>query len=930
MRPLLGLLVSLALVGWSPPAATAHAHLPTTRTTSPTREVNAPVSVSGAPRSLVSLVVPVPVQLEGEQRLSFSVEISGRVEVLGRQYGDLNVLPGQPHRPVLLTIRVPAEAHVGLLDVADIVFSAEDGRQVVVPIILRVPSVLAIRMTGQRELQDVAAGDRVELVYRVQNLGNTPETFTVALQVPADWRRTLPRTLSVPPFGSAELPVSLRVAPGAAGNDHIVAVSLLRAGADTAIATVSTVLRSAPEVIRPTGLRLDPFVAVAATANGTGASSGLRLEGPLSDGIRVMAQASPLPAVGQQDAVLAQIGAVRLPFFAAVTAESWAMQAGATQLSVNELAGVNLGGRGVTATYDDGARTGSLIVARPGFDGRDDGLFLGASAGRYTALGQFTGFASTLRQETAGFALRELTAFGADYTTPAFGSLQLSGGAALRAHAGGNSMGLRAQLAHERDGESLRLRVLHAPGGSGAFAMQSDEVILEGRRQFTARLSVSGDAYRNADRGGQFADVFAHGVSAGPRLMLGARSMIGLRAFVQENEVRPNGVGVGRFGTDSRGVSVNAHSTQKGWDLQSDVTTMSVNRTAQLFSGALDEVRALQTQASVTGHREVAALGQVGLGASLQVAESGVGLPQRAGSVFGRWTGLPVFVFGQLVLAESEVRVYTSDVGGAQTAMKLGARTQFRNGLAIDGSLSRSPFIRDANGRAGWVAALRVAVTTEVLAGDRLRAPGTVFLDENGDGRRNPEERGVSGVEIRYGNTRVSTGRDGRYRLPANLRGRIQVDARTLPRGFVVAPSVALDTVERRDIPLVATGTRDVQLQLEADAELRVPDVDLAKADVWLRDENGFEWVGEHVEGGRFRFSEVPVGRYVVRLGFSRLEEPVRADEPTVDIQRGSDQPVVISVRGRSVRIISPPRGGRGGAGVAPRVAPRLTGKEGQ
>lgn len=927
--PLLVAFLAVASVAM-PLAARAHAPVVAvgSRATGTPRIVNAPVSVSGAPRTLVSLVVPVPVQLEDTERVSFTVEISGRVDVLGRQYGELNSLPGQRHRPVLLTIRVPSDALVGLLDVADVVFSAEDGRQVVVPVILRVPSVLAIRMTGQRELLNVSAGDRVELVYRVQNLGNAPETFTVQLSTPSDWRSTAPRTLSIAPFGSAELPVSLRVAPSAAGNDHIISIALQRASADTAqVASTTTILRSAPAMVRPTGLRLDPFVAVAATANGTGVGSGLRLEGPLSDGVRLVAQASPLPTAGQQDAVLAQVGAVRLPFLAAVSTDDWSVQAGATQLSLHALGGVNLGGQGVTANFDDGSRSGSVIVARPGFDGRDRGAFVGASAGRQTALGYVTGFASALRHEAAAFDTRALTAIGADYVAPLYGTLQFSGGAAIRAHGGGTGVGLRGQVVHERDGESLRLQATHAPGGSGAFALQSDELMLEGRRQLTPALSISGDAFYNADVGGQFADIAANGVSVGPRLTIGHRSVAGLRAFRQTSAVQPTAVGVGRFGTDSRGVTANVHSGLGRWDLQSDLTMMTVIRSAQLLSGATDEVRALQSQANVAAHREVPALGQVGLGASVQVAESGVGLPEQAGSVFGRWSGLPVFVFGQLVLAESELRLYSSDVGGSQTALRLGARTQFRNGLAVDGSISRSPFVRDMNGRAGWVAALRIGVTTEVLAGDRLRTPGTVFIDDNGDGRRDPGERGVGGVHLRYGNTRVTTGRDGRYRLPANLRGRLQVDASSLPRGFVVAPHVALDTVERRDIPLVATGTRDVLLQLEADAELRMPNVDLSKSDVWLRDEHGFEWVGEHVDGGRFRFSEVPVGRYAVRLSFTRLEEPVRADEPVVDIVRGSDQPVVVPVRGRNVRIISPPRGGRGGsggAGVAPRVAPRL------
>ncbi len=917
----LALLTGLAM----PMAAAAHTPAP--------RIVGAPVSVAGAPRSLVSLVVPIPTQLEDADRLSFAVEISGHVDVLGRLQGELTRLPGERARPVLLTIRVPSDALVGLLDVADVVFSSEDGRQVVVPIILRVPAVLAIRISGQRELLNVAAGDRVELLYRVQNLGNAPETFRVDLKAPADWRVSVPRTVAVAPYGSVEVPVSLRVAPSAAGNDQIVDVRLWRREDSVATASVSTVLRAAPQVVRPSGLRLDPFVAIATTASGTGVASGLRLEGPVSDKVRVFAQASPLPSYGAQDAVLAQSGAIQMPFIATVSSDAWTVQAGATQLSVSELGGVNLGGRGVTASYDDGARHARVIATRPGFDGRDGGAFVGAAAGRRLAIGTVTGFASVLQQESAVFATRELTAVGADYVSPQIGSLVVSGGAAVRAHRDGTGLGLRAQVVHERERQLLRLRVLHAPGGTDAFALQSDELMLEARRQLTPRVALSGEYFRTADNGGSFADVASSGVSVGPRVAVGERSGVGLRVSHQTTDVTPRGSVIGRFGTSSTGLAADGVTWLGAWGLRGELSALQMLRTAELLSGATDETSALQATANLTADRDVASLGQIGLGASLQTAESGVGLPQRATSVFARWSGLPVFVFGQLVLAQSELRVFSSDIAGNQVATRLAAQTQFRSGLMLEGAVSRSPFVRDINGRMGWVASLRVGVTTEVLSGDRLRTPGVVFYDRDGDGERDPGEDGVAGVSLRYGNTRVTSGRDGRFRLPANLRGRLQVDASSLPRGFVVLPRVALDTTERRNIPLVATGSREVVLQLEADPELRVPQVTLAKADVWLRDADGFEWVGEHVSDGRFRFTEVPAGRYTLKLGFTRLEEPVRAEEPMVDIRAGSDVPVVIPVRGRNVRIISPPRGSRNGAGTGsgtgPRgVAPRGAGRQ--
>jgi hypothetical protein len=198
---------------------------------------------------------------------------------------------------------------------------------------------------------------------------------------------------------------------------------------------------------------------------------------------------------------------------------------------------------------------------------------------------------------------------------------------------------------------------------------------------------------------------------------------------------------------------------------------------------------------------------------------------------------------------------------------------------------------------------------------DRKEANGVVYRDRNANGRQDVGEPGVPGVELRFDNVRITTGRDGMYRLPSSLRGRLRVNPASLPSGVVAHPRLALDSLERRDIPLVPTGNRTVVLQLEADAEGRVPDVDLEKAEVWLRDADGFEWVSLGLGNGRFAFEHVPVGSYTLRLSFERLAEPVRADEVTIEILEGNATDVIVPVRGRAVRIITPPRGGRGGVG---------------
>jgi hypothetical protein len=884
-----------------------------------------PVSVAGAPRSLVTLVVAVPAEFEAAGRVRFEVVISGAVDVMGRLEGEIDAAgPGRP-RPVMLTLRVPATALVGLLDVADVIFIADDGRSAAVPIILRVPAVQAIRVSGAREMNALERGDRVELVYRVQNLGNDTEVLALRIRAPRDWavRTREGATVTLPAYGSQEVTVSVRVPPMPNAGSFGLEVGLSRAGsADTTIvATTRTLLRVKEFERRLPGVVVQPFVGIASSGDGTGVATGMRLAGPLSERLRLQAEFAPRPtADGLGLLGLSSVGAVRMPFNAALIADAWRVDVGNAQATLGELTGINFVGRGVTGTYRGATRDAVVVLAQPNAEFGGEGRFLGAGGWVGTEFGRIGGSISSLEETLLGGTLagRRLNAVGGDWVSRPLGDAVLSAGLALRDVGTGPSLGYRADVVHARERNRVRLAVLHAPGGSRAFAAAAEQYVLDAHRQVSDRLSVDVDAQLTRDGGQIIASSENRSISVGSRYALSARTSLGARLSEDRTDVSGTVLGIGGFGATQRAVQTSASTEFGAWRLSGDLRLSQLARRSVLLSGGENARTALQRQLTSALSRPLPQLGMVSLGASLTQTGAGVGVPASLLSAQLRWSEVPVALGGEVLRLESEVRVLRSALAPMRVAYRGGLSTLLRSGLELAASAERNPFVLDARGRQGWIFALRVGMSAEVMTSSRLLRPGVVYRDLNGNGRREPGEEGVAGVILRYDNARFTTSRTGEFRVPSSFRGRVRVDPSSIPAGFVPHPRLAADSAERREIALVPTGSVSVDLSLALDPDGRVPIVELANADVWLRDADGFEWVGRNAGAGTFVFEHVPVGDYTVRTGFSRLTEPVRADDVRFVLKPGENGAIAVLVRGRNVRLITPPRqGGRGG--VAPR-----------
>lgn len=915
MRRILAL--ALLSVGLAQAAGAAARELPPRRA--------APISVAGAPRSLVTLVVAVPSEFESSERVRFEVVVTGAVTVLGRLQGEVEPAgAGGRMRPVMLTLRVPSSALVGLLDVADVVFADDAGRSVIVPIILRVPSVRVVALNGLREMRDLAPGDRIELLYRVQNLGNDTEQLRVQLGSSSAWA---PRVLGdpvvvLPAYGAAELLVSVRVPSTFSGGSHPLDVSLVRESRvdTTRVATTRTMMRVKERIPIAPGLSVRPYVGVGAASDGTAATAGVRVVGPLGERARLLLDLAAPPSGGGRGVfALSGLGAVRLPVQATVNGVGWSVSAGGASANLGPLAGSFANGSGVSSRVTVKDVEYEALAARPFAGLGASGHLAGFRATHASDRGPISLAVSSLREGTAsaGVSARELRAIGAEWTTEAFDGTAITTGLSFRDHSAGRGVGYQARVGREGPDGGITASLLHAPGGVLAFAPATDSWGLNARRRVSDVLTLDLGARRTRDQGAAIRSIEGRGVDIGATYAVSAATSVGVRGNAQSSLVE-SGLGTaGQFGSRQQGITTNLQTVRGAWRFGGSFRLSQVERVTTLLNGSVAASGSLQRSTGASVSRAIASLGTIGLSSSLVETGRGVGAPPWLWSNSLRWADVRIPVLEESVRLLAEVRTLHS----ALERPRVGARTELstilRNGLEVAASLERNPFLVDASGRVGLMGALRVGLTADVLGSVSRSTERAVFEDLDGDGVRDPGERGVPGVAVRFDNFRFQSARDGSFKVPNSLRGRLRVDAATLPSGLVIHPRVAGDTVERRDIPLVPTARVTVELYFVLDDEGRAPRVDLATADVWLRDADGFEWVGRYIGEGRFLFPDVPIGSYTMRTSTARMAEPVRIEEQGLVLRPGENAALRVSVRGRAVRIITPPRqGGRGGSGV--------------
>ncbi len=869
------------------------------------------VEISGMPRTYVTITIAIPEALRNEREVAFDVRLSGLTDVVGRTEG---VLRPSENRRVLLTLRVPAEALVGILDVADVVFRGASGDEYVVPIFLRVPAVRGYSATGAREFRGLRAGDRVELAYHVTNHGNAPDTLEYAVRTPGGWvsRPVGTRTVVVPARSRVEIPAAVTVPAAANVGDHTVGL-WIRPHRDTvARREVSTVLGVSEPSMQNGGFIVRPRVAMASGGGDLATVLGAELVGPVADGVTLAVRASSMPRTyGLATQGLSAVGATSVPLSGTLAGRDWVATAGAVGAHLGDLTGTNITGQGVQVSRDNEEMSARVIVAGGGAGGRSSGAYVGASYAQQEEFGRLGGGVAVLREE--GPFGRELSALGVEYTSNRFGTLVAGGDLALRSSRHGSGVGAGVSVMHSRPGERASLRFSHAPGGSAAFARAVNDLQASASRLLTERWSADVFFGSTRDNGSVVRDQTSRTFVLGQRYRVSDDGNVSLRYRDARNDARRQSVSFGGFGSSERSVAAGTDWRLGEYGITAEVEQGVLSRRTELLDGSNAEATSGRRSIRVDGSREFDRIGNLAVGGSLHQTGGGVGLPTESWATTARWSSLPVLVLGRP--AQFNTTIGYNRLGSTAPALsaKGSVRSALPGGVDLVASIERNPYFRDARGRVSTVFAVGLATSSRIFSAAMLGPDGWVFEDRNRNGVRDPGEPGVGGVTVRRGSDRVVSRRDGRYRLPAAARGRTQVEIASIPAGLVAHPTLGADAVEIRDVPLLPTGHVSVRLELTPDESGRVPAVDLSQAVVLLKDDTGFEWVGRASDSATVVFDGIPTGRYTLRVDGGNLREPVRVPtDITVDVLPHERSSLRVPVRGRQIRIITPP--GRGGS----------------
>lgn len=886
------------------------------------------VTARGAPRTFQVVAVPVPAGLDATVPAFFEVVPTGAASVLGDRTGA--VTPGDARR-VLLTIGVPAHAAAGRVTAARVRFVAA-GAVAVVHVELHVAAVRRLALQAHA-LRGARAGASVELPFSVENHGNAADTLDVRVRPPAGWRAAHPAARVVLAAGtSARHVATLAVPRAASAGAYVVRVQASRASSDSSapgganetsaiVEVVDAMLDGAPGPILTAG------VAAASGAGAGATAAGINLSGALTDDVQISAHGTAArrgDPLGTQ--ALSRVGYwVSAPHLS-LWAPSWQASAGATGTTLSELAGVNAFGRGVTGSFTGERRRAAGIgaLAEGSGSGRRD-VLAGAVGGFRAGPAWISGGLSHLAD---GFgSARRLDAATAALELPTTWDARATAEVGHRRFEGGSGVGWAGTLLRERPGESVRLRAVHAPGGSAAFARALTDLSASGARALLdGRVLLNGAAWSTRDANASFGRLTTHGWAFSPQIVPGQGVTLGLEARGSAFDARGP---AGTLGNDERSLGASASWYRAGRWLTGSAAAGSVERSLAPPGGRAFVTTAPRARARASlGTASPAGLAE--LSAAFEQNGRGAGLLPRQAVVGGRVERVPVY--RGVTMQGGAFRYSWFGDRRAASLLRAGATVPLVGRLALVVDVERNPFFVSSGG--GWTVASKLERALRLPRLARDATTGTVYRDANANGNRDEGETGFAGAIVRRGEDAAVTDVRGRYRLTGRASGAPRLDPRSLPHGWLEGgASEPMDEHTqlimrtgrpmrmRRDrgggagtVDIGVVPTTEVAIDLvlaprEGDSTARLSPPNLSALRVTATDAHGRAWWARvETRGARWvaLFDALPPGAYAIEVDASGASEPLRVEgaRPVVTIDGSASRATAsVTLLPRPVRV---------------------------
>jgi hypothetical protein len=368
---------------------------------------------------------------------------------------------------------------------------------------------------------------------------------------------------------------------------------------------------------------------------------------------------------------------------------------------------------------------------------------------------------------------------------------------------------------------------------------------------------------------------------------------------------------LGEFGSAEQGIDVTMEARRGGYTAQLTTNGANIERRTTLR----DSTNTLITQrAPRAGSRALFSYGisdvTMAITGQYERTGPGVGAAPVQWSYGARLDARPRFGAAQPIRVDGSIDRLGGSFGAARSLMvRAGAEVDLPFQLAVRLGAERNPYVMPGKAT-DWTYVIGVSRAVTLPRPQRQGTRGIVYRDVNGNGRRESSEPGFAGVMLRRGANLAVTDNRGAFVLMGNEHDSYELDARSLPIGWIASSLVvAADT---RVIGALSVAPLEVELALDAADTARVSTRHLADVVVTVQDSTGREWVARRVSDTKVVFDAIPPGTYSVIVDASAVAEPLR---PTGEL-RGivvatgrPTPPVKVVMRARGLRFSNQRRG---------------------